>query len=73
MTLCQVRTAANAYLSTQDLPRALRQKRLEDVASIITLQQQRNAKARRAHHKRTRKKLQQLGIDFRKLRRCKLE
>jgi hypothetical protein len=51
----------------------LRQRRLEDAAHIITLQQQRNAKARRAHQKRTRKKLRQLGIDFRKLRRCKLE
>ena len=73
MTLCQVRTAANAYLSTQDLPNALRQQRFEHVADNITLQQQRNAKARRSHRKKTREKLRRLGIDFRKLRRCKLE
>jgi hypothetical protein len=72
LTLCQVRTAANAFLSTQDWPRSLRRQQLEDAASLITRQQQRNAKARRAHHRRTRKKLKQLGIDLRKLRRCKL-
>jgi hypothetical protein len=73
LTLCQVRTAANAYLSTQDLPSALRRQRLEQVADTLTLQQQRNAKARCSHRKKTREKFKQLGIDFRKLRRCKLE
>jgi hypothetical protein len=68
-----VRTAANAFLSAKNLPRASRRERLEKTARVITLQQHRAAKARKTHHQKARDKLKQLGVDFRKLRRCKLE
>ncbi len=73
LTLCQVRTAANAYLSTRDLPRASRRKRLEKVATIITQPQPRHAKARRSHRKRTCRRLRLIGINLRTIRRCRLE
>ena len=73
LTLCQVRTAANSYLANLDLPRATRYKRLADMAHTITRQQQRNARSRRSHRKKTIRQLKQIGIQFRKLGHCKLE
>jgi ABC-type microcin C transport system duplicated ATPase subunit YejF len=73
LTVCQVRTAANAMIFSQAMTPGNRVIYLEKQAAIINYQQQRNADARKAHRKATLRTLHQLGIKLTALKRCQRE
>ena len=70
LTVCQIRTAAAALVQSWSLGKNAGQVLLERTAENITYQQQQNAKARKSHTKRTRRKLRELGIRLATLTPC---
>jgi hypothetical protein len=69
--VCQLHTALAALVKSLWLESPKAEARLlEKAARKINKQQQRNAAARRSHTKKTRKRLQTLGIKLTQLPRC---
>jgi hypothetical protein len=71
--VCQVRTAADALVSSADLCPQCRRGHLERAAALIAHAQARNRQAAACHRKATLARLEQLGVDLATLRSCVLE
>jgi hypothetical protein len=63
LTTEQVRRAMNVYLETSQLPKRCQQQKFQDECKRQEYYQHRNAEAAKAHRKKRRAKLQDLGID----------
>ena len=70
MTICQVRTAANALLDALPLGEADRKLRLAKTASILQETQHQNAKSRASHTKARLRELRAIGISVKRLPCC---
>lgn len=70
VTVCQVRTAAEALLDALPLAPADRGRRIDRVAAVIRQTQARNAAAVRSHAKARRRKLRAIGIRAERLTSC---
>jgi ribosomal 50S subunit-associated protein YjgA (DUF615 family) len=70
LTVCQVHTAVGALVQSWWLNGRASPKLIEHIAECIHDTQQDNAKARKSHIKRTRRKLRQIGIKLTQLKRC---
>jgi hypothetical protein len=71
LTLCQVRTAAEALLAAWLLAGAAdRRRRIERAAEAIRKTQASNAAARKSHTKARRRRLRALGIRVERLTSC---
>ena len=73
MTVCQVRTAANAMIFSLHMSGQKRRDYLQQVADNIAYTQQRNAEARKSHRKATLRRLHAIGIKISCLPRCQRE
>ena len=73
LTVCQVRTAADALVGSADLCRHCRRGRLAQAADLIDHYQARNRRAAGCHRRATLTRLDGLGIDLATLRSCILE
>jgi hypothetical protein len=71
LTVCQLHTAMAALVRSWWIsePKDV-EKQLEKAAAKIRYAQRRNAQARESHTKTTLKKLEILGIDLAKVKRC---
>ena len=70
ITLCQVRTAANALIDALPLPRRYRNERLERTSRKLLQDQHQNATARRCHTATRRRRIIDLGITLAELPCC---
>ena len=71
MTICQVRTAAEALLAAWLLAgTADRQRRIDRAAARTQRTRRRNAAARKSHTKARRRRLRALGIRVERLTSC---
>ena len=70
MTLCQIRTAAEALLAAWLMAGAARQQRIDRAAAKIQRTQTHNAAANRSHSQARRRKLRALGIRVDRLTSC---
>ncbi len=73
LTVCQVRTAADALVGSADLCPTCRRGHLARAAELITRAQARNRQAAACHRRATLARLDELGIDLATLRCCILE
>jgi hypothetical protein len=70
LTVCQIRTAAAAWVQSWWLTSRARTKFLDRTARKIRDTQRRNARSRKSHRKRTLRRLHALGITVSELPRC---
>jgi hypothetical protein len=70
VTICQVRTAANALLDALPLSEADRKQRLAKVARVLQETQHQNAKSRASHTKSRLRELRAIGINLKRLSCC---
>jgi SRSO17 transposase len=70
LTVSQVRQATSAMLQSWWLPPKAADELISHTAYKIAYHQRRNRQARESHGKTRRAKLESMGIDFSKLRRC---
>lgn len=70
LTVEQVHSAINAWLTVADLPPAARKKQFEKELKKQRYHQRRNTQARKSHTKRRLAKLQAIGIDADKIKSC---
>jgi len=70
LTVEQVRSATNTWLSAADLPRTARQTRYQAELDKQRYYQQRNQQARASHTKTRRARLHALGIDVERIKSC---
>ena len=71
VTVEQIRSAINVWLSTVDLSKRKRFQKYQDELDRQTYYQKRNATARKSHTKTTRARLARLGIDADSIKSCK--
>ena len=70
LTVEQVRSAMNTWLSAADLKPAARRERHQQELDTQAYHQRRNAQARKSHTKTRVSKLRDLGIDPQKIKSC---
>ena len=70
LTLEQVRSAMNTWLSAADMKPAARKESFEAELKEQRYHQQRNRQARKSHTKTRRRRLTELGIDVDKIKSC---
>jgi SRSO17 transposase len=70
LTIEQVRSAMNTWLTTADLPRAIREEHYEEELKKQRYYQDRNRCARKSHTKTRRTELADLGIDVERIKSC---
>jgi len=70
LTIEEVRSATNVWLSAADLKPAARRKRYEDELNNQRYHQRRNEQARKSHTKTRTARLNALGIDANKIKSC---
>ena len=70
LTIEQVRSAINTWLSAADLKPVPRQERYKQELNNQHYYQRRNQQARKSHPKTTITRLHQLGIDVNKIKSC---
>ena len=70
LTVEQVRSATNAWLSAADLPPAVRRTRHQEELAKQRYYQRRNQQARRSHTKTRLARLNALGIDVERIKSC---
>ncbi len=71
--MCQVHAAVDAIVQTWWLDPKSAETLINRVADRLQYHQQRNALARRAHSKTTKRKLRRIGINVSTLNRCDLD
>jgi len=70
LTIEQIRSAMNVWLSTADLPPAARQARYQQELERQQYHQRRNAQARQSHTKTKLHRLREQGIDVQRIKSC---
>jgi len=70
LTVEQVRSATNTWLSSADLKPAKRQERYEKELNNQRYHQRRNRQSRKSHTKTRIARLNRLGIDVNKIKSC---
>jgi SRSO17 transposase len=70
LTVSQVRQATSAMVQSWWLPRAVADELISNTAYKLTYYQKRNRQARESHTKTRIRKLEKLGVDLAKIKRC---
>lgn len=73
LTISQVRQATSAMIQSWWLPPSAAEELISNTAYKIAYYQKRNRQARRSHTKTRVRKLQEMGIDLTRIRRCRWE
>ncbi len=70
LTVCQVRQATSTMVQSWWLPRAAVNELISNTACKLTYYQKRIRQARESHTKTRKRKLEELGVDLAKIKRC---